>query len=336
MKRVGALARSPLAVVVILIVILVVVNLVLTPNMFASGRLTGIANLLVPSILAAMASVPSILSGGGGLDLSIGPLLGFVNVFLVGVLLASGLGSGLIAIPLCLLLGAAVGAINGVLVGYLRLQPVVVTLGSYLALAGLSLVVLPQPLGGAPVWTVPLGDSILGGYLPLSLLLVVAALLIWWIAKKTGLVKLISAVGSDDRAAHVSGVDIRLVRVAAYTLGGLLAGLAGIALTVLINSSDPRAGIQYTLMAIVAVALGGNALRGGRGGMRGPILGAICLYLIQSLLSAANVSSLWIQVVYGAVLLAAVCLNSSIAMRAVRRSAAGASTAEELTSGALT
>jgi ribose transport system permease protein len=320
MERIGVVARSPVSPVAALIVILLVVNLVLTPNMFASGHLAEMANLLVPSIIAAMASVPSILSGGGGLDLSVGPLLGFVNVFLVGVLLASGLGSGLIAIPLCLLLGAAIGAINGLLIGYLRLQPVVVTLGSYLSLAGLSLVVLPQPIGGAPIWTATLGDSILGGYLPLSLLLLVAALLIWWVVKKTGLAKLISTVGSDDRTAHASGVDVRLVRFAAYTLGGLLAGLAGIALTVLINSGDPRVGIQYTLLAIVAVALGGNPLRGGRGGMLGPILGAICLYLIQSLLSAANVSSLWIQVVYGAILLAAICVNSSIRTRVDRRS----------------
>jgi ribose transport system permease protein len=200
-----------------------------------------------------------------------------------------------------------------------RLQPVVVTLGSYLTLAGLSLVVLPEPVGGAPVWTAALGGSVLGGNVPISLVLVVVALLIWWIAKKTGLVKLISAVGSEDRAAYASGIDIRVVRLLAYTLGGLFSGLAGIALTVLLNSGDPSAGVQYTLMAIVAVALGGNALRGGRGGMRGPILGAICLYLIQSLLSAANVSSLWIQVVYGGILLAAVCVNSSVAMGALRR-----------------
>jgi ribose transport system permease protein len=318
-RTITRLLRSPLAVVVILIVVLVIANLVLTPDMLANGKLTGITVLLVPSILAAMASVPSVLSGGGGLDLSVGPLLGFVNVFLVGVLLSSGLGAGVVAIPLCLLLGAAFGAINGVLVGFVRLQPVVVTLGSYLTLAGLSLVVLPEPVGGAPVWTAALGGSVLGGYVPISLVLVVVALLIWWIAKKTGLVKLISAVGSEDRAAYASGIDIRVVRLLAYTLGGLFSGLAGIALTVLLNSGDPSAGVQYTLMAIVAVALGGNALRGGRGGMRGPILGAICLYLIQSLLSAANVSSLWIQVVYGGILLAAVCVNSSVAMGALRR-----------------
>jgi ribose transport system permease protein len=325
MKKLFAGARrSPLLVVVILLIVLAGLNLALTPNMLGSDRIAGMANLLVPSVLAAMASVPSVLSGGGGLDLSIGPLLGFVNVFLVGVLLSAGLGAGIVAVPLCLAVGAGIGAINGVLVAYLRLQPVVVTLGTYLALAGLSLIVLPQPKGGAPVWTAPLGGALLGGYLPISLSLIVVALLIWWAAKKAGLVRLISAVGSDDRAAFVSGVNVPLVKFAAYVLGGVFAGLAGIGLTVLINSGDPNVGPQYTLMAIVAVALGGNALTGGRGGMRGPILGAASLYLIQSVLSAANVSSLWIQVVYGAVLLAAVSLNANIAARLASGSRVGA------------
>ncbi|MCU1477069.1 MAG: hypothetical protein JWQ64_1762 [Subtercola sp.] len=313
--------RSPLSVVVLLLAVLLIANLILTPSMLAGNRLSSIATLLVPSVLAAMASVPSILSGGGGLDLSVGPLLGFVNVVIVGVLLPVGLGAGIVAIPLCLAIGAAFGAINGVLVAYVRLQPVVVTLGSYLVLSGLALIVMPQPVGGAPVWTASLAGSALGGFVPLVLILVAAGIAIWLIAAKVGLVGLIAAVGSDDRAAYTAGVDVRLVRFAAYTLGGLFAGLAGIALTVLINSGDPTAGRQYTLMAIVAVALGGNALAGGRGGMLGPILGAICLYLIQSMLSALNVPSLWIQVVYGAVLVVAVCMNSSIALRLLTRPA---------------
>jgi ribose transport system permease protein len=307
--------RSPLAVVWVLLVVLLIVNLILTPTMLSPAHLAGTVTLLVPSVLAAMASVPSILSGGGGLDLSIGPLLGFVNVFLVGVLLAHGLGAGPVAIPLCLLLSTAIGTLSGVVIAYVRLQPIIVTLGGYLTLAGLSLVVLPNPVGGAPVWTAPLAGSVLGGFVPLSALYVVVALLIWWGVSKAGLVRLIATVGSDERAAFVSGVNVPLVRVLAYGLGGLFAGIAGIALTTLENSGDPNAGVQYTLMAVVAVALGGNALNGGRGGMLGPVLGAVALFLIQSVLSAANVSSLWIQVVYGAVLLVAVALNSTISTR---------------------
>jgi len=257
-----------------------------------------------------MASVPSVLSGGGGLDLSVGPLLGFVNVAVVGLLVPHGLGSAWLGIPLCLLLGALVGALNGALVAYGRLQPIVVTLGSYLVLAGLSLVVLPQPRGGAPSWAAFLGGGWIGGHVAHALLLPAAAFALWAVLRKAGFVRLVSAVGSDERAAYTSGVNVALVRLGAYALGGVFAGLAGMSLTALINSGDPTIGKQYTLMAIAAVALGGNALAGGRGGVLGPLLGAATLFLIQLLLSALQVSSLWIQVVYGAVLLLAICLNS--------------------------
>jgi ribose transport system permease protein len=299
--------------------VLLAVSLVLTPSMLAGARLPNTANLLVPSVLAAMASTPAVLSGRGGLDLSVGPLLGFVNVVLVGVLLTSGLGSVWVALPLCLLLGAVAGALNGALVAYVRLQPVVVTLGSYLVLSGAALVVMPEAAGTAPGWVSWLAGSWLGGYLPRSVLLVAAAAALWAGLGKLGITGLIASVGSDDRAAHTAGVRVELVRLAAYTLGGVFAALGGIALTALIGSGDPTVGRQYTLAAVAAVALGGNALAGGRGTMVGPALGAASLFLIQTVLSAAHVSSLWIQVVYGAVLLAAVCVNSTISSRLAGR-----------------
>jgi ribose transport system permease protein len=110
----------------------------------------------------------------------------------------------------------------------------------------------------------------------------------------------------------------------AYAVGGLFAGLAGLGLGVLIQSGDPGVGTQYTLAAVAAVALGGNVLGGGRGTLTGPILGAVSLFLIQTLLSGARVSSLWIQVVYGAVLLTALAFNSSLAARLGARQAVGA------------
>jgi ribose transport system permease protein len=301
---------SPLGRVAVLAALLAVANVVVAPDLLAGSRLIGMTDLFVPLLLAAMAGVPAILSGGGGLDLSVGPLLGFVNVVTVAVLVPHGLGSAGYGVPLCLLLGAAVGAVNGVLVAYLRLQPIVATLGTYLVLAGLSLVVLPQPRGGAPAWARTLGSGSLGGHVPNVLLLPAAALLLWWAARRTGLVRLIRAVGSDQRAAYTAGVDVGLVRLGAYTLGGVLAALAGMALTALIDSGDPGVGKQYTLVAVAAVALGGNSLAGATGGLTGPALGAVALFLIQLLLSALDLSSLWIQVVYGGVLLAAICLNS--------------------------
>ncbi|MEU0948669.1 ABC transporter permease [Streptomyces canus] len=305
------MAQSPVARLWVMAAGLTVANTVIAPDLLQGARLNGMVNLLAPLVLAALASAPSVLSGGGGLDLSVGPSLGFVNVLVVGVFVEHGVTSGWLGLPLCVVLGTLVGAVNGVLVAYARLQPIVATLGTFLVLSGLALVVLPQPRGGAPAWAAFLADGSLGGYLPHVLLLPAGALAVWAGLRRLGLVRLITAVGSDQRAAHTSGVNVPLVRLGAYTLGGTFAGLAGIALTALTDSGDPTVGKQYTLMAIAAVALGGNALAGGRGGMLGPLLGATTLFLIQLLLSSAQVSSLWIQVVYGAVLLVAVCVNAA-------------------------
>jgi len=115
--------------------------------MLGGHQLPHTLNLLMPSVLVAMASVPSVMSGRGGIDLSVGPLLGFVNVVVVAVLLPHRLGGVWAAIPIALGIGAGVGLVNGAVVAYGRLQPVVVTLSSYLVLGGASLVIMPQPAG---------------------------------------------------------------------------------------------------------------------------------------------------------------------------------------------
>jgi len=319
------LRRNPgLPLVVALAVVLLIVNVVLSPVMLSAGQLPNTVTLVVPTVLATMASVPSVMSGRGGLDLSVGPLLGVVNVIVIGDLYAHGLGAAPVAIPIALLIGIAMGAVNGALVAYGRLQPIVVTLGGYLVLSGLALVLMPTAVGDAPGWAGWLAGAWLSGYLPRSVILVVVALLVWWGLRREGALGLILSVGSEDRAAYTSGVRIRRVLVLAYAVGGLFAGIAGIALTVLIQSGDPLDGTQYTLPAIAGVALGGNPLTGGRGTIVGPILGAVSLFLIQTLLSTLNVSSLWIQVVYGLVLLGAICTNATLTRRLTRPVPSGA------------
>lgn len=301
---------SPMSFAGLLALGLFAANLVEIPRFVYPSNLPGTVNLALPALLAAMASVPSILSGRGGVDLSVGPLLGFVNVFLIGILLPHALGSAWAAVPLALLLGASVGAANGLLVTLLRLQPIVVTLGAYLVLTGLALVVMPQAVGSAPRWAMTLANGWHG--VPRSLALFVVALLVWLVARRSGYVRALQAVGSDDRAAFTAGVNVDAVRVGAYALGGLFAGFAGLAVTVLISSGDPTLGPQYTLVSFAAVALGGNALAGGAGTVVGPLLGALVIFLLQNLLAAVNVSSLWIQVAYGAILLGAIVLNAQV------------------------
>jgi ribose transport system permease protein len=191
--------------------------------------------------------------------------------------------------------------VNGVLATVVRIQPIVATLGVYLILTGVTLTILPAPVGPVPDWL----KAMAGAYsiVPLA---VIAAL--WWGMTRLPYHDQLMAVGSDDRAAFTAGVNVTAVRFAAYVLTGVLAGAAGMMLTALIGSADPNVGPGYTLIAIAAVALGGVSLAGGRGGLVGAAIGAIDIFLLQSLLTTFNVSTYVLQVAYGAILVAAVVL----------------------------
>ncbi|MDB5659891.1 MAG: transporter permease, partial [Cypionkella sp.] len=166
---------------------------------------------------------------------------------------------------------------------------------------GLTLTILPAPNGPAPDWLKAMAG--VWSFLPRG---IIAAL--WWALCRTPFHAQLRAVGSDDRAAYTAGVPVTLTRFLAYVLTGLLAGAAGMMLTALIGSADPKVGANYTLIAIAAVALGGVSLAGGRGGLLGAAIGAIDIFLLQSLLTAFNVSTYVLQVAYGTILVVAVVL----------------------------
>jgi ribose transport system permease protein len=300
-----------------LFLILLVANLIKIPAFVGPSQFAGTLAVAAPFVIAAIASTPSILSGGGGIDLSIGPLLGFVNVVLIIVLMPNGLAGPATAVPILLALGALAGFVNGLLVAVIRLQPIVATLGMYLVLAGMSLRETPQPIGNAPHWIVRFDGSF--GHIPGALILTAIPVAIWLVLRRTPFHKALLAVGGDDRAAFSAGIDVTRVRVAAYTLGGLFAGVAGLALTALVQSADPTLGPQYTLVAIAAVALGGTSLAGGRGGIAGSILGALSIFLIQNLLTALRVSSFYLQIAYGLILVVAVVTNAAVRIATHRR-----------------
>lgn len=288
----------------VLLIVLLAINLMLNPTRFQIANWGTLIGLAAPLIGAAVASAPVILAGRGGIDISVGPLMGFVNAIVIQVLfLRAGIASPFVIIPAALLLGATVGAANGFMATVLRIQPIVATLGSYLILAGVTLTILPAPIGPAPAWL----KSMAG---PLSIIPLAAIFLLWWAVRRTPYYDQLMAVGSDDRAAYTAGVPVTKVRFIAYVLTGVLAGIAGLMLTALIGSADPNIGPTYTLIAIAAVALGGVSLAGGKGGLVGAAIGAIDIFLLQSLLTAFNVSTYVLQVAYGTVLVVAVILTA--------------------------
>ncbi|MCP4384948.1 MAG: ABC transporter permease [Hyphomicrobiales bacterium] len=287
-----------------LLVVLLIINVWLNPIRFAPGNWGILLGLAAPLIGAALASTPAILGGRGGIDVSVGPAMGFVNAIIVKVLIFDlGLSSPFIIVPAALLVGGAIGAVNGFLAAYIRIQPIVATLGTYLILVGVTLTILPAPMGTIPPWLKTLSGS-------LSILPLVAIFLIWWGIRRLPYYDQLMATGSDDRAAYTAGVPVPLVRFLSYVITGVFAGIAGLMLTALIGSADANIAPTYTLIAISAVALGGVSLAGGRGGLIGAAIGAIDIFLMQSALTLFNVSTFVLQIAYGAVLVIAISLTA--------------------------
>lgn len=303
--------RDPTVFAGLLFLVLLAASIAQDPMFLSPRFLTGSISVAVPLLIGALAVTPAILSGGGGMDLSVGPLMGFVNVLVVVALVPAGLGDWWGAVPLLLAVGLAVGAINGWLVAVIRLQPIVATLGTYLVLAGLNLWLLPSPLGPVPHWLAALSRSV--GGIPGPLLFVAGPVLVWFLLGRTPFLKTLLAVGGDDRVAFSVGIDVTRVRIVAYAVGGLFSAFAGIALTSLIQSADANVGTPFTLQVITAAALGGISLAGGRGSMWGSAFGALSLFLIQNLLTNYGVSVFWQQVVFGLTLILALILNAALA-----------------------
>jgi ribose transport system permease protein len=288
----------------LLFVILLAVNIVVNPARFAPGSWGTLIGLAAPLIGAAIASTPAILGGRGGIDISVGPAMGFVNAVVVLYLMQKlGITSPWLVVAAAIVIGGLIGAVNGFLATILRIQPIVATLGTYLILVGATLTILPSPTGTVPGWLHDLGG-------PWSILPLGAVFLAWFGIRRLPYYDHLMAVGSDDRAAYTAGIPVTLVRFLSYVITGIFAGIAALMMTALIGSADPSVGPTYTLIAISAVALGGVSLAGGRGGLLGAAIGATDIFLLQSALTYFNVSTFVLQIAYGSILIIAIVLTA--------------------------
>jgi ribose transport system permease protein len=281
-----------------------------SPNLMTSTGIGAAIIVATPLILATYALMASVIAGRGTVDLSIGPLIGFVNVTLIQLH-----GAGVLENPIAVFLYAmAAGALYqflfALIVIYVRVQPIIVSLSGYLALSGINLVILPRPGGMAPPFMAEwgYGTSI---FSPILVILLVASAA-WLLFTATAFYTHLRLMGSDERAAYTSGVPITTVRIGAHLISGCFAGLAAICFTALISSGDPSQGTTYTLIAVTALVLGGASLAGGRGGVFGSALGAVNLYLITFCLSTFNfgaVQSFVTNLAYGTILVASLLLT---------------------------
>lgn len=255
----------------------------------------------------------------GGIDLSIGPMVSLTNSVASAVTDKQDPNASMVkATLLVLLIGAAGGAVNGALVAYGRLQPIIVTLATASVWSGIALRIRPTPGGYVP----PDFADLLSGTafqkggppgvppLPKAAFVLVGLVCFWLVFRRTRLCSRLLAVGSSEGSAYMSGVNVQRAKLAAYTLAGVAAAVAGLIASAQTTTGNAWAGNVLTLNSIAAVVLGGAALAGGAGSYLGTLAGAYVIALIPSVLFFYGVSPFYQQLFQGSILLVAVSVGA--------------------------
>jgi ribose transport system permease protein len=280
------------------------------PAGFTANVVTTAANKGVLLALVAMAQTVVVLTSG--IDLSVGMIFVLTNCLASALVVGSPLETAL-GVAAVLLTGLLCGVLNGLIVIYGRLQPIVATIATGAIFYGIALSVRPVPGGDVNSDLADALTSQLPGGIPASLVtLLVVVLVIWVPFSRSEMGRGVYAVGSSELAAYMSGVPVRRAKFIAYCLSGLLSAMGGIFLTFLTYSGEASAanGNTYTLYSIAAVVLGGVSLFGGSGSAIGAIFGALMFRTIGDLLFVFDLDPLWQPLFQGVILLAAVCLGS--------------------------
>lgn len=289
-----------------ILVLICILFSILTPNFPTVGNAVNILRQASINIVLATGLTFVILTGG--IDLSVGSILGVSAV--IGVLVSLIPGLSWLSIPAALLTGLGLGVLNGALIAFLDLPPFIVTLGALTALRGAAYLVangttvLNRDLNFA--W---IGNSYLG---PFPWLVVIALLVVlgsWFILRRTVLGVQIYAVGGNQRAARLTGIKVNRVLLFVYGISGLLAGLGGIMSSSRLYSATGLLGNGYELDAIAAVILGGTSFTGGIGTIPGTLLGALIIAVLNNGLTLLNMSYFWQLVVKGLVIIVAVTID---------------------------
>lgn len=288
-------------------ILLCIVLSILSPTFLTTGNVLNVLRQISINGIIAIGMTFVIISGG--IDLSVGSILAFsavtacsfahLDTYPLIVPILVGLGVGL----LC-------GAINGIIISYGKVAPFIVTLGMLTIARGITLVYT----GGRPV--INLSDSynsIGGGYLfgiPVPIYILISMIIVGvFVLKYTKFGRHVYAVGGNELASKLSGLNINAIKIGVYSTAGVMAGLAGVVISSRVMAGSPAVGQGYELDAIAAVVIGGTSLSGGVGSITGTIIGALIIGVMNNGLDLLNVSSYYQQVVKGIIIIAAVLLD---------------------------
>lgn len=271
--------KSPSFAGFVLLVISIALNIMAQGgSFFTSTSINTLFSKNMPLVLTAMAQCVVMLAGC--IDLSIGYQLSLANVIAI-------MGPKELGWPVWTgwLVGAAavliISSINGLVVGYLRIPPLLATFSTGYIVRGINVIIMQKPQGSVPKEIYQLYDSTVLG-IPFSLWLLIFVLLVWYIIKRYPIGRQIIAVGGNERNTYASGINTSLVKLKAYVISGFITAFAGLSLTAMAASGNPLMGDSYTLRSVAACILGGIILSGGWGSMIGAVFGSFFLALVQN------------------------------------------------------
>ncbi|EPP5679716.1 ribose ABC transporter permease [Vibrio cholerae] len=295
----------------IALLFLVVVVSFLNPNFFTVDNLLNILRQTSVNAIIAVGMTLVILTAG--IDLSVGSVLALCGAF-AATLVAMEVPV-LVAVPTALLAGAALGAISGIIIAKGKVQAFIATLVTMTLLRGVTMVYTD----GRPISTgfTDTADTFawfgtgyaLGIPVPVWLMVVVFAGA-WYLLNHTRFGRYVYAVGGNESATRLSGINVDRVKIGVYAICGLLAALSGIIVTSRLSSAQPTAGMGYELDAIAAVVLGGTSLMGGKGRIMGTLIGALIIGFLNNALNLLDVSSYYQMIAKAVVILLAVLVDN--------------------------
>ena len=273
---------------------------------------TNIFNVLRQASALGIVSVGMtfvILSGNGGVDLSVGAVVSLTTCLAAGIMMGQP-GSVLPAILVVLVAGLAVGLFNGFLITKFRTDPFITTLGTMTVTQGLAMYYTKgAPFGGTPSGFRYIAEGYVG-FVPVPVLIFLAFFVGGlWVLRKTIFGRYIYAIGGNQEVARLSGIRVNKYKMAVYVISSLLATVSGLIMVARVSVGDPKLGYGYELDAIAAVIIGGTSFAGGIGGMSGTIIGVMIIAIMNNLLNLMNVSPFLHGVVKGLIILAAIIMQ---------------------------
>lgn len=309
MSKLGKKIKNTNLGTVLALILLIVFVTVLNHSFISPNNLLNLLRQLTVNGFIAFGMTFVILTGG--IDLSVGSILALTSVIFVGLFTQMGVPV-FVALLIAILLGAVLGFVNGVFITKGKLAPFIVTLATMTIYRGLTLVYTDgRPIAGDR-------DSYLFEFLGRGLILKIPFQVILFfiifiilsiVLRKTAFGRKVYAVGGNEKASFIAGIKTDKVKIAIYTISGVMASIAGLILTSRINSAGPQAGVSYEMDAIAAVVLGGTSMTGGKGSLTGTLIGVLILGVLNNGLNLLGVSSFYQQIVKGIVILLAVLID---------------------------